>query len=78
MKPIHEYTTDQLITELRNREEGYFVTVIPKWYAIDRLGEENTETYSQEIQERFMESEWIDDCFIDIIDSIKKDLAVSE
>lgn len=74
---MKNYTTDELITELRKREEGYFVTIIPKYYAIEMLGEENTEKYLQDIQERFMESEQIDDCFMDIIDSIKKDFLYS-
>jgi hypothetical protein len=67
------YTADELITELRKRDGGYFVSVIPKDWAIDRIGEENTEKYLQDIQERFMESEMVTDCFIDVIDSIKRD-----
>ena len=73
MKSINDYTADELITELRKRDFGYFVSVIPKDWAIDMIGEENTKKYQQTIQEMFMESEQVDDCFIDIIDSIKRD-----
>ena len=73
MKNINDYTADELITELRKKDYGYFVVVIPKDWAEDRIGKENTTEYEQTIQEMFMESEQVSDCFIDIIDSIKRD-----
>jgi hypothetical protein len=73
MKNLNDYTADELITELRKKDGGYFVTIIPKDWAEDSIGTENTSKYEQTIQEMFMESEQVSDCFIDIMDSIKRD-----
>ena len=90
MKDIKEYTTDELITELRKRDDGYLVGVIP----ISNIGqtfncepEELTQEELDIIQCEFMESPHLDDVLEYVLDSIQnngeieyieEDLAVSE
>jgi hypothetical protein len=69
---MENYSTDDLITELRKRDEGYFVSIIPKEYAIDRLGKKNTEEYLQDIQEMFMESPHITDVFGYVLNDVEE------
>jgi hypothetical protein len=74
MKDIKEYTTDELITELRKRDDGYLVGVIP----ISNIGqtfncepEELTQEELDIIQCEFMESPHLDDVLEYALDSIQ-------
>jgi hypothetical protein len=70
MKNIQEYTTDELITELRKRDEGYFVGLLP----ISNIGNRFNDKLSNDdldiIQSEFMESPHLDDTLEYVLDFI--------
>lgn len=74
MKNLQDYTTDELISELRKREGGFFVTIIPVDWAVEKIGEYNTQKYLGNIQELFMESEDVDDAFHNIMDTVMSEI----
>ena len=74
MKNIKEYTTDELITELRKRDDGYLVGLIP----ISNIGqtfncepEELTQEELDIIQIDVMESLVLDDVLECVLDAIQ-------
>jgi hypothetical protein len=74
MKNITDYTTDELITELRKRDEGYFVGIIPITWVGDTFGRRNlTQEELDIIQSEFQESPDLDNTLEDVLDIILLD-----
>ena len=71
---MKNYTIDELITELRKRDEGYFVGVIPITWVGDTFGRRNlTQEELDIIQSEFQESPHLDDTLEYVLDSILED-----
>jgi hypothetical protein len=71
---MEKYTIDELITELRKRDEGYFVGVIPITWVGDTFGRRNlTQEELDIIQSEFQESPHLDDTLEYVLDSILED-----
>jgi hypothetical protein len=71
MKNLNDYTTDDLITELRKRDQGYFVGIIPISWVGDTFGRRNlTQEELDIIQTEFQESPHLDDTLEYVLDSI--------
>ena len=74
MKNITDYTTQDLLTELRKRDGGYLVGLIP----VDNIGqtfncepEELTQEELDIIQEEFIESPHLDDVLEYVLENIQ-------
>jgi hypothetical protein len=71
MKNLNDYTTDELITELRKRDEGYFVGLMPITWVGDTFGRRNlTQEELDIIQTEFQESSDLDNTLEYVLDSI--------